>query len=245
MNNIIFGNIYCAMIKCYPNYVKVGCTSNIDERMKNLSGQLVDKFICIFYIKVEYSQMFDIEKKIHKEIIDAGYKRINNKEFFKCKPNDIKYIFNKYKNDCINSNNYKKINTTKIKKKINTKKIINENENENIKMDYIYNCDDCKYSTNINSNWNRHIKSNSHIKTTTEKNVIDTDKTQFDSAIRFIQKQNESLERELNDYKQKYENIIEKNDDFHKDIDLETLNNKKVNKMINENENENIKMDYI
>lgn len=123
MNNIIFGYIYCAMVKFYPNYVKVGCTNDINTRMKQLSGQLVDKFICIFFIKVEYSQMFDIEKKIHKDIINAGYERINNKEFFKCKPYDIKYIFNKYNNDYKNSDNYKKI-LSSFNENIDTKKII-------------------------------------------------------------------------------------------------------------------------
>jgi hypothetical protein len=131
-------------------------------------------------------------------------------------------------------------------------------------MNFLYNCNDCKYSTNINSNWNRHIKSKSHIliKTTTEEKINDSNKTQFDSIIKFQQEQIELLKKELNEYKQKYENIIEKNDDFQKDIIrgsgkiisdsmntitflslkrqnapyLETINNKKVNKILTENE---------
>jgi len=49
MNNKIVGYIYCAIIKFYPDYIKVGCTIDINSRMKQLSGQLIENFTCIFF----------------------------------------------------------------------------------------------------------------------------------------------------------------------------------------------------
>jgi len=158
MNNNVFGYIYCAVISCYPDYVKVGCTADIFQRMKNLSGQLVDKFECVFFIKVEYSKMFQLENIIHKKIVSAGFPRINNKEFFKCKPHQIKYIFDNYKNyiNEMDNNMDNNINNDKKNNKINDK----IKSNENI-LEYVCKC--CKYSTDIKCNYLKHNETKSHI----------------------------------------------------------------------------------
>lgn len=160
MSTYVFGYIYCAVINCYPDYVKVGCTTDIFQRMNNLSGQFVDKFECVFFIKVEYSKMYQIENIIHKKIVSEGFPRINNKEFFKCKPDQIKYIFDNYKNYIKELDN--NINANKKNNKINDNKINNNKikSNENM-LEYACKC--CKYSTDIKCNYLKHTKTITHI----------------------------------------------------------------------------------
>jgi len=151
MNNKIVGYIYCAIIKFYPDYIKVGCTIDINSRMKQLSGQLIENFTCIFFIEVKYSQMFIIEKKIHNDIINANYERINNTEFFRCNPEQIKYIFDKYSNT--QNDNYKNNIIMKYKEK---------------KKNYI--CDICNFESNNKTNYENHLHTKTHINNITPEN---------------------------------------------------------------------------
>jgi hypothetical protein len=151
------GHIYCAIIDCYPDYVKVGCTTNIHNRMNNLSASShMDKFKCIFSIEVEQLNMYSIEKNIHQDIINAGFKRFKGREFFNCKPNDIKYIFNKYNNKLIQNNI--------IEEKIAINKIHLE-INQNMK----YNCELCNFESNKKTNYEIHLHTKTHISKITPK----------------------------------------------------------------------------
>jgi len=139
------GHIYCAIIDCYTDYIKVGCTMDINSRMGNLSSSHMDKFKCIFSIEVEQIKMYCIERNIHNDIVKAGYKRFKGREFFNCKPDDIKYIFDKYDN-----------------KLINNEKIDNIYLKENKKMkNYI--CEPCNYISNNKTNYEIHLHTKTHI----------------------------------------------------------------------------------
>jgi|LakMenEpi02Apr12_1017379.scaffolds.fasta_scaffold08651_1 predicted nuclease with TOPRIM domain len=135
------GHIYCAIIDCYPEYVKVGCTTNIDNRMNNLSSSSshIDKFKCIFSIEVEQLNMYSIEKNIHQDIINAGFKRFKGREFFNCKPDDIKYIFDKYNNKLIKNNIIKeKLNEIQLEEFLNDPRVKYKMEREKGKNNEIF-----------------------------------------------------------------------------------------------------------
>jgi len=148
------GHIYCAINEIYPDYVKVGCTINIDSRMSNLSSSHINNFKCVFYIEVDQLKIYNIERGIHNDISNAGYERVKGKEFFKCKPEDIKHIFNKYSN--------KKIEIIDNIKDI--KEIVDIDCTKKLSK---HTCEICNYETNNKSNYTRHLKSEIHIKNIT------------------------------------------------------------------------------
>lgn len=55
------GYVYCMKSDSIPDYVKVGFTQNINERIKSLSTGIPHNYICEFYIKVNNPQK--IQKK--------------------------------------------------------------------------------------------------------------------------------------------------------------------------------------
>jgi hypothetical protein len=97
MNN---GYIYCVSTPSNNDRCKVGETlSGIEFRLYGLNNTSVsENFKLDYYIVVDSNKRFKIEKLIHTDIITAGYTRFPGKEFFKCKPTDIKHIFEKYGN---------------------------------------------------------------------------------------------------------------------------------------------------
>ena len=92
------GYIYCVSTPANNDRCKVGETlKGIEERLYGLNNTSVsENFKLDYYIIVDPKERFNIEKIIHNDIISKGYTRFNGKEFFKCKPNDIKSIFEKY-----------------------------------------------------------------------------------------------------------------------------------------------------
>jgi len=137
--------------------------------MNNLSSSHIDKFKCVFSIEVEQLNMYSIEKNIHQDIINAGFKRFEGREFFNCKPNDIKYIFDKYDNNIIENNI---IENNIIENNIIENNIIENNIIEKEKINKInlkknrnmkYTCKWCKYETDFIANYNRHLTTKSHI----------------------------------------------------------------------------------
>ena len=146
------GFVYCMISEGIPNYIKVGFSLNINNRIIALSTGVPFNFECKFYIEIKKELMANTEKKIHKDIVDAGFEK--KKEFFKCNPEDIVYIFEKYG---IVIYDKLKQNDTIVSKC----KIINNN---NKQKEYIqFNCIYCNYFTNIKCNYLKHIKSKSHI----------------------------------------------------------------------------------
>ena len=103
------GIIYCVTNPSINNYCKVGETGKtIQDRMKGLNNTSIPTpFNLDFFIEIDYKKRFNIEKTIHKEIIKYGFDRLPGKEFFKCNPNDIKHIFEKYGTIKYEDNNVK------------------------------------------------------------------------------------------------------------------------------------------
>lgn len=123
------GIIYCVTNPSMNNYCKVGETGKtIKDRMKGLNNTSIPiPFKLDFFIEIDYCKRFNIEKTIHKEIIKFGYDRLPGKEFFKCNPNDIKHIFEKY-------------GTIKYEEKESVKDVVKESVKESVKK---YICKTC------------------------------------------------------------------------------------------------------
>lgn len=180
------GFVYCMISEGIPDYIKVGFSLNINNRIIALSTGVPFNFECKFYIEIQKELMANTEKKIHKDIVDAGFEK--KKEFFKCNPEDIIYIFEKYgiiiydklnQNDTIvskckitNKNNeQKEIIASKYKtadknndkyKRYLISKYYMKNTEKNIYDNFKFNCICCNYSTNIKCNYLKHIKSYLH-----------------------------------------------------------------------------------
>ena len=168
MNN---GYIYCVSTPANTDRCKVGETlKGIEDRLKGLNTTSVsENFKLDYYIIVDPIYRFKIEKSIHNDIITAGYTRFPGKEFFKCKPDDIKQIFEKYgdihttinkQNDIELINKFNGIKHRTINKQNNIDLIDKSNENINIllpKLHKKYKCDTCKKEFNIKRLYNNHL----------------------------------------------------------------------------------------
>ena len=128
------GFVYCMISEGIPNYIKVGFSLNINNRIIALSTGVPFNFECKFYIEIKKELMANTEKKIHKDIVDAGFEK--KKEFFKCNPEDIIYIFEKYGIIIYDKSKAK--------------------QNKN------FICNKCNYKTSRNLNYLRHLNSNIH-----------------------------------------------------------------------------------
>jgi len=188
------GHIYCAVIDCYSDYVKVGCTINIHNRMNNLSSSHIDKFKCVFSIEVEQLNMYSIEKNIHQDIINAGFKRCKGREYFNCKPDDIKYIFDKYDNKPIKNNI--------IEEKLNEIKL----ETNQIAKKYI--CESCDFISNNKTNYTIHLQTQTHIK-----NITPENKTCCNKCFKIFNHKNSLYKHKKTCNNINNENNIENNND--------------------------------
>lgn len=156
------GYIYCVSTPANNDRCKVGETlKGIEHRLKGLNTTNVsENFKLDYYIVVDPKKRFNIETSIHNEIINDGYTRFTGKEFFKCNPNDIKHIFEKYGkiyykiNEHIIENNEEETNINEnIKKDTN----INENiDKSNIKK--LRKCENCKKIFDRKSTYDFHIR---------------------------------------------------------------------------------------
>lgn len=141
------GIIYCVTNPSMNNYCKVGETGKtIKDRMKGLNNTSIPiPFKLDFFIEIDYCKRFNIEKTIHKEIIKFGYDRLPGKEFFKCNPNDIKHIFEKY-------------GTIKYEEKESVKESVKDVVKESVKESV--KCSECNKFFYNKSNLTKHIKIN-------------------------------------------------------------------------------------
>jgi len=147
------GYIYCVSTPANNDRCKVGETlKGIEDRLRGLNTTSVsENFKLDYYIIVNPKKRFNIEKSIHNDIINAGYSRFTGKEFFKCNPNDIKHIFEKY------GNIYTSINEHKNVEDLNENKKIDESNENIITLSNIRQCDKCKKIFNKKSSYDCHI----------------------------------------------------------------------------------------
>ena len=150
------GYIYCVSTPANNDRCKVGETlKGIEYRLKGLNNTAVsENFKLDYYIVVDPDKRFKIEKSIHNDIITAGYTRFTGKEFFKCKPDNIKHIFEKY------GNIYTKINEYKDSELLdNLDEEIEQNSNILLaKSRKIYKCNTCKKEFYIKHVNNTHTR---------------------------------------------------------------------------------------
>jgi len=130
------GYIYCVSTPANNDRCKVGETlTGVEHRLIGLNNSAVsENFKLDYYIVVDPDKRFKIEKSIHNDIINEGYSRFPKKEFFKCNPDNIKHIFQKY------GTIYTKINEHN---KIDLKEESNKNIKVLPKLQKKYKCDKC------------------------------------------------------------------------------------------------------
>ncbi len=174
--------IYCLKNEEMPNICKCGGTAKSPyNRCDEISNTSLPVKCEVAYF-IEVINWKKAEKYVHKKIIDFGIKRFQGKEWFKCKPEIIKHIFD----DCkkIYGFNYENIKIESQYIKVNDgnldNKVINNKEeykiydiNKKVKKYYCYYCD---YSTNDSGNFSKHKKTESHIINFKKNNVIEKEK---------------------------------------------------------------------
>ena len=229
------GYIYCFSNKLMPNLSKCGGTKRDPYlRCKELfNTSLPIECEVEYFIKV--SDWKKMEKIIHKEILDSGFERCNKREWFKCNPEDIKHIFDKYnKVDKI-------INSEKSENKIVDNIIIEKPNIKNYKININskYVCERCFFSTTKKFDYNRHLHTIKHKENTrkifTCKNCekIYKSKSGYYSHIKICKIDNKNLLKENNNTKTdlsvddiEKEKIKHENFMIKKELEIEKIKNK-------------------
>jgi len=162
------GYIYCVSTPANNDRCKVGETlKGIEHRLKGLNTTNVsENFKLDYYIVVDPLKRFNIETSIHNDIVSAGYSRFTGKEFFKCKPDNIKHIFEKY------GDIYSTINEHKAIKSENNKDEEIEQNNNILISNKIRTCEKCHKKFVKKSSYMSHLsRINSCVKDTNINNT--------------------------------------------------------------------------
>ena len=160
------GYVYCFTNPSMPNLCKCGGTKRDPlVRCKELFTTSLP-----VECKVEYSLKVndwkEAEKIIHNQIIKNGFNRCKGREWFKCNPDDIKFIFDNYeRGEYVKENIKDIIDDVKIDNSIDKKIVVNKNITvNNIKIiNNKYYCKACEYETNTRFNMSHHKKTKKHI----------------------------------------------------------------------------------
>jgi predicted RNase H-like nuclease (RuvC/YqgF family) len=176
---------------------------------------------------------FNIETSIHNEIIKEGYFRFIGKEFFKCKSDDIKHIFEKYGTIYTTINEHKA-----IKSEDNKDEEIEQNSNILI-SNKIRTCEKCHKKFIKKSAYISHLsRINSCVKDTNINNTtcsycnkIYSNKHNLSAHLKICkQKISENNNNPINELKKKLEeqnNKIQEQDNKIKEQD------DRINKLLN------------
>jgi len=193
---------YCMSNPSMDNKCKCGGTGiTPDDRCQSLfNTSLPEKCDVDYSIKV--NDYRHAEKYIHAKIVEAGYKRYNGREWFECKPSDIKHIFDEYALLYPYDSNY--VKPDKIVTVNNIKKLdvnITVNDNEGVKT---YICNLCNYETTDKSNLSHHNKSKRHITNASNENIENENyKEKLKEKLIEIKELDEAKNNEINKLKQK------------------------------------------
>lgn len=211
--------VYCLKNEEMPNICKCGGTADSPyNRCDQLSNTSLPVKCEVAYF-VEVSDWKKAEKYIHNKLNELGIKRFKGKEWFKCKPDDIKSVFDECKKlfEFSKDNNGGKdsiVEKEEIKVCIKNKKNIKDKtECQNIKTNIKkYYCDLCNYETFDRSNYSRHKNQLKHIEKIKSTNNID-----------LIKKENIEQKIKLEIYEKEIFTL--KNELFKKDLEIFKLNN--------------------
>ena len=181
--------VYCIINDELANLCKCGGTKNSPQyRCDQLSNTSLPVKCKLAYF-IEVNDWKIAEKYIHNKITDMGVKRFEGREWFNCKPDDIKTVFDECKKLYgYNGENNKKEDTENISnnKKEDTENISN-NKKEDIK-NINYHCDPCDYETNERTAFYHHNKSKRH-----ELCIRKIDITEYQKVI----KENKELKQKI------------------------------------------------
>ncbi len=194
-----------------PNICKCGGTAdspyNRCEQLFNTS--LPVKCEVAYFIEV--SDWKTAEKFVHNEIIKLGMKRFKGREWFKCKPDDVKSVFDECKKIY---GVVLKDNVTVVKSDVIEKENINIDEKKKNKSYY---CKYCNYSTLDSANYSHHKKSKKHIVVLDNLKIQDYEK---------IKKENNEKTIRIDIYEK--EIFALKNELLKKDIEILKLKHNKI-----------------
>jgi hypothetical protein len=210
------GYIYCVSTPANTDRCKVGETlKGIENRLKGINNTAVsENFKLDYYIIVDPIKRFNIEKSIHNDIITEGYSRFTGKEFFKCKPNDIKHIFEKY------GIIYSTINEHKSTELLN-ENIKEQNINILLPIKKLRTCEKCKKVFDRKSSYDNHLQRknsceinihignkcsfcnkiyttkynlNHHVKSCIKKSIIDNNQLQINELKNILLEQQKKID---------------------------------------------------
>ncbi len=148
------GNVYCVTNPLMLNILKCGGTQkDPNNRCKQLSNTSLPVNCKLEYF-IQVSDWREAEKYIHNKLIEKGYIRYDKKEWFKCTPEEVKYIYDECK---------LLFPIQKIKK-------LQNNIKRNVRNIYtnLFTCIKCNYNTNRQYDWDKHLLTTKHIKNTKE-----------------------------------------------------------------------------
>jgi hypothetical protein len=152
--------VYCISNPLIPNISKCGGSKRYPGiRCRELSNTSLPVDCKLEYF-IKVNNWRDAEKFIHNKLIEKGFKRYDKREWFECKPDEIKNIYKECENIFA-----PKIEITKV---INKTIIINNNQKINNYKVYNsnYQCEKCTYATNIKRDFDKHLLTRKHIKNT-------------------------------------------------------------------------------
>jgi hypothetical protein len=130
--------VYCIKNEAMPNICKCGGTAKTPEkRCKQISNTSLPLECQIAYY-IEVINWKKAEKFIHNKIVESGIKRYKSREWFDCKPEFIKNIFDEckklygfVKTDVVEDNKVDNFQEVMDDKLCNLKVNNNKNNNEN------------------------------------------------------------------------------------------------------------------
>ena len=172
-----------------------------EKRCKEISNTSLPLKCQIAYY-IEVTNWKKAEKFIHNKIVESGIKRYKSREWFDCKPDFIKNIFD----ECKKLYGYVKADIVEdeVKGEVNCNKVdgqlieddkvgnINNDKTDKIKL---YTCTVCNYTTEDSGNFAHHKTTKKHIKNADNNNntVIK------DKQIEILTKENNELKRKINE----------------------------------------------
>ena len=170
--------IYCLKNEEMPNICKCGGTADSPyNRCDQLSNTSLPVKCEVAYF-IEVGDWKKAEKFVHDKLNDLGIKRFKGREWFKCKPGDIKHVFD----EC------KKLYGIVLQDDENDGTVVKDDKvNNNVKSKSYY-CKICDYTTTDSGNYYHHKKSKKHELYSKKIDINEYNK---------IKKENEELKKEL------------------------------------------------